>query len=78
VAVEPWTAFGVNLDYNTRGEDAQPFVGPNNVEFGLAVPVKINRIITVSVYGAYSVALTDLNNTAPNTFWGGGSVTFSF
>ncbi len=78
VALEPWTAFGVNFDYNTRGGDAQPFTGPNNVEFGLAVPVKITRTITVSAYGAYSVALTDLNNTAPNTFWGGGSVTFSF
>lgn len=78
VALEPWTAFGVNFDYNTQGDDAQPFVGPNNFEFGLAVPVKINRTITVSAFGAYSVALTDLNNTAPNTFWGGGSVTFSF
>jgi len=78
VALEPWTALGVNFDYNTRGEDAQPFVGPNNVEFGLAVPVKINRTITVSAFGAYSVALTDLSNTAPDTFWGGGSVTFSF
>jgi len=77
-SLAPWTAFGVNFDYNTRGEDARPFVGANNIEFGLAVPVKINRIITVSAYGAYSAAFTDLNNTAPNTFWGGASVTFSF
>ena len=78
VALEPWTAFGVNFDYNTRGPDGQPFVGPNNLEFGLAVPVKINRTTTISAYAAYSVALTDLDDTAPNTFWGGGSVTFSF
>ena len=78
VSLEPWTAFGVNFDYNTRGEDAQPFVGANNIEFGLSVPVKINRAITVSAYGAYSAAFTDLNNTTPNTFWGGASVTFSF
>jgi len=78
VSLEPWTAFGVNFDYNTRGEDAEPFVGANSVESGLAVPVKINRTITVSAYGAYSVALTGLSSTAPNTFWGGACVIFSF
>ena len=81
VALEPWTGFGLNFDYNTRdiGDgETEPFIGANNIECGLAVPVKINRTITVSAYGAYSHAIPNLSSTAPNTFWGGASVTFSF
>lgn len=81
VALEPWGAFGVNFQYNTRdGSDGEPvpFNGPNNLECGLAVPVQLNRWLVVSVYGAYSRALVSLTNTAPDTFWGGASVQVSF
>jgi D-alanyl-D-alanine carboxypeptidase len=81
VALEPWTAFGVNFDYNTKdiGDgETEPFTGANNLECGLAVPVRINRTITLSAFGAYSYAIPNLSSTARNTFWGGGSITFSF
>lgn len=81
VGLEPWGAFGINFEYNTKegvGGDPEAFVGPNNIECGLAVPVKLNRHLTVSVFGAYSRALVQLTGTQPDTFWGGGSVTFSY
>jgi D-alanyl-D-alanine carboxypeptidase len=81
VSLQPWTAFGLNFNYNTRDigdEESEPFVGANNFECGLAVPVKITRSVTVSAYGAYSYAIPNLTGTARNTFWGGASVTFSF
>lgn len=81
VALEPWTAFGLNFNYNTReiGDgETEPFTGANNIECGLAVPVKINRTITVAGFGAYSHAFTNLISTAPNTFWGGARITFSY
>jgi len=81
VSLEPWGAFGINFRYNTRegaDEELEPFSGVNNLEFGLAVPVRITRFVTVAGFGAYSRALTNLSSTEPNTFWGGASVIFSF
>lgn len=81
VALEPWTAFGLNFNYNTEdlGDgETSPFVGANNIECGLAVPVKLHRYVTVSAFGAYSYAIANLSSTARNTFWGGASITFSF
>ena len=81
VAIEPWGAFGVNFQYNTRtapdGEDV-PFNGANNLEWGLSIPVKITRSLTLSGYAAYSHAFTSLTDTAPDTFWGGASISLSF
>ena len=81
VSIDPWVAFGLNFDYNLQG-DFQPFDGANNLEFGVAVPWAVNDIITISGYVAYSYAFEDLNGlyatTQPNTFWGGGKVTFAF
>ena len=81
VAIEPWGAFGMNFQYNTRtasdGEDV-PFSGANNLEWGISIPVKITRSLTLSGYAAYSHAFTSLTDTAPDTFWGGASITFSF
>jgi len=57
VALEPWSAFGVNFQYNTRDigdEEVEAFNGANNIEIGLAVPVKINRYLTVSGFAAYT------------------------
>jgi len=82
VSINPWTAFGLNFGSNFEGPLAQQFWGANNLEFGAAVPWKINDVITLSGYVAYSIAFNDLkgaaDTTAPNTIWGGGKVTFSF
>ncbi|MBN8709557.1 MAG: beta-lactamase family protein [Verrucomicrobia bacterium] len=81
LALDFWGAFGVNFRYNTSpapDDDVTPFTGPNNLECGLSLPIRVNRYITFAVYGAYSYALTDISGTAPSTFWGGGSVQFSY
>lgn len=81
VSLEPWGAFGVNFQYNTMtGSDGEPvpFTGANNVEFGLSIPVKISRAMTLSTYAAYSRAFTSLTETSPDTFWGGASLSLSF
>ena len=81
LSIDPYAAFGLNFDYNLA--NGQGFDGANNLEFGVALPWKINDIITVSGYVAYSYAFEDLTgyygeSTEPNTFWGGGKVTFAF
>ena len=82
VSLAPWVGFGLNFDYNTRknsDDSVTQFNGANNLEFGLAVPVAINDMITVSGYGAYSYGFYDLGGlTEPSTFWGGAKVTFAF
>jgi len=81
VALAPWGAFGLNFEYNTKAapdDEAEPFSGANHVECGIAVPIKINRVISLSAYVAYSRALADLYGTAPDTFWSGVNVGFSF
>jgi hypothetical protein len=79
VSIDPWVAFGLNFDYNTESTELTPFSGANNLEFGIAIPWAINDVITLSAYGAYSIAFEDLGGvTQPNTIWGGGKVTFAF
>jgi hypothetical protein len=88
VSINPWAAFGLNFGANLEGDQGpdgagQPFYGANNLEFGVAVPWQINKIITLSAYAAYSIAFNDLrgaydDTTSPNTLWGGGKVTFAF
>lgn len=78
IALEPWTAFGVNFSYNTRTDDYVPFNGANNYEVGLSVPFRINRMVSLAIFGAYSLNLNEISATDTNTFWGGGSVTFSY
>lgn len=78
VSIDPWTAFGLNFGYNQDANGGE-FDGANNLEFGVAVPVKVNDVITISGYGAYSYAFENLwGTTQPSTFWGGGKVTFAF
>ncbi len=79
VAAAPWISFGTNFRYNANA-DGNFFNGTNNLEFGLALPVQINSVISVSPYVAYSLGINSggLINTNRNTWWGGGSVTFSF
>jgi len=78
VSVDPWVSFGTNFDYNVD-QNANQFVGANDLQVGIAVPWAINDTITVSGYGAYSYAWENLfGTTRPNTFWGGAKVVFSF
>ena len=77
VSVDPYAAFGLNFGYNYDQNGS--FNGANNLEFGAAVPWHINKTITVAAYGAYSYAFENIGGTTlPNTFWGGGKVTFAF
>lgn len=81
IALAPWTAFGVNFEYNTKDTsdgESVPFNGANNFELGISVPIKINQYVSVSGYGAYSYAFANLTSTQPNTFWGGVSVAVSY
>lgn len=77
IALTPWTSFGTNFRYNVD-EAGNPFNGGNNVEVGIALPIAVSENITIAPYGAYSYQWQDLAGTKENTFWGGGSVTFSF
>ena len=82
VSLDPWVTFGTNFQYNGKlnGDGSYDFFnGANNLEIGLAVPVKINEVITVSGYIAYSYAFYNLAGTTdPSTVYGGAKVTFSF
>jgi hypothetical protein len=82
ISLEPWFAFGVSFDFNARTADNESgfdfFTGANNIEVGIALPIKINDVITLYGYGAYSYQWEDLIGTEPSTFWGGAKVTFSF
>jgi len=45
----------------------------------LGLPIKLNDVISLYGYVAYSYAFENLNGTTdPSTFWGGAKVTFSF
>jgi hypothetical protein len=82
ISLEPWFAFGVSFDFNARSADNESgfdfFTGANNIEVGIALPIKINDVISLSGYGAYSYQWEGLVGTEPSTFWGGAKVTFSF
>jgi len=77
VALTPWISYGNNFRYNFDN-NGSPFNGGNNLEAGIALPIALSDNITVAPYGAYSYQWNDLLGTKPNTFWGGGSVTFAF
>ena len=82
VSLAPWLSYGTNFQYNpklTQDGTADFFNGANNLEMGLALPVKITSGITISGYGAYSYAFSNLwGTTSPSTFWGGAKVAFAF
>ncbi len=82
ISLAPWVAFGSSFDFNARTADNASgfefFTGGNNFEVGIGLPIKINDVITVYGYGAYSYQWEDLIGTKPSTFWGGAKVTFSF
>jgi hypothetical protein len=77
LSIDPWAGFGLNFGYNYDQNGS--FDGANNLEFGVAVPWAINDVITLSGYVAYSYAFENIwGTTQPNTFWGGGKVSFAF
>lgn len=82
VSLAPWIAYGTNFMYNpklTEEGTTAFFNGANNLEFGLGLPVKLNDVISVYGYVAYSYAFENLwGTTNPSTVWGGAKVTFSF
>ncbi len=82
VSLAPWFAFGTSFDFNAQVEDNSRgfdfYTGANNIEVGIGLPIKINDMITVYGYGAYSYQWQNLVGTEPSTFWGGAKVTFSF
>lgn len=77
LSLAPWIAFGSSFDYNFQS-NGNTFTGANNLELGIGLPIKINDVISLYVYGAYSTQWENLVGTDDNTFWGGGKVTFTF
>jgi len=82
LALAPWISYGTNFQYNARLTTEGTFDyfnGANNLELGLGLPIKLNDVISLYGYVAYSYAFDNLNgSTNPSTVWGGGKVTFSF
>lgn len=80
VTFAPYVSFGTSFRYNfsTQDNPPAPFVGTNNIQTGVALPIAVSKNITVSPYVAYSYQWFGLVGTTPSTFWGGGSVTFTF
>jgi hypothetical protein len=82
ISLAPWFSFGASFDFNARTADNASgfdfFTGANNIEVGIGLPIKINDVITLYGYGAYSYQWEGLLGTEPSTFWGGAKVTFSF
>ncbi len=81
VSLTPWISYGQNFRYNAQEKSdsiTAPFDGANNLEVGIALPIKVNRFITVSGYGSYSYNFENLVSTSPSTFWGGAKVSFAF
>ena len=82
ISLAPWFGFGTSFDFNARNADNASgfefFTGAQHIEVGIGLPIKINEVITLYGYGAYSYQWQDLIGTEPSTFWGGAKVIFSF
>jgi len=80
IALAPYVSFGTSFRYNftTHDDPPSPFTGTNNIQAGVALPIAVSKNISVSPYVAYSYQWYGLVGTTPSTWWGGGSVTFSF
>ncbi len=79
VSLAPYVSFGTSFRYNfTEDSLPAPFTGANNIQSGVALPIAVTKNITLSPYVAYSYQWYGLVGTTPSTWWGGGSVTFSF
>jgi hypothetical protein len=82
LSLAPWIGFGTSFDFNAKNANNDDgftfYTGANNLEVGLGLPIKINDVITLYGYGAWSYQWAGLIGTEPSTFWGGAKVTFSF
>lgn len=92
VSFEPWTTFGFNFNYNERAGDpllateGVPFIGGNNLEFGVALPIALIGQFTLAPYLACSYQWQNLGagggsgtgSTAVVTWWAGLSASFGF
>jgi hypothetical protein len=78
VSIAPYVSFGTSFRYNFVADSSSPFTGANNIQTGVSLPIAVSKNITVAPYAAYSYQWYGLIGTTPSTFWGGGSVTFSF
>ena len=89
LALEPYTSFGINFGFNNQwidnDTDQNRFLGGNNWEMGVAVPVALTSWFSVSPYVAYSYQWQNLPGyneavpfTAANTWWAGVKATVSF
>lgn len=80
VSIAPYVSFGTSFRYNfsTNDDPPSPFTGANNIQTGVSLPIAVSKNISVAPYVAYSYQWYGLVGTTPSTFWGGGSVTFSF
>jgi hypothetical protein len=73
LSIDPWASISYGIDYNFDGD------GWNNVVVGVAVPWKVNEVITVSGYVAGSFPLDDLeDNGEDDEFVGGVKVSFTY
>lgn len=79
VSLDPWVSFGTNFRYNFDSNGNQ-FNGTNNLELGLAMPIQLSSVVSITPYGAFSQVINSggLLGTKRSTFWGGAAVTFSF
>ncbi|HEU4678969.1 MAG TPA: hypothetical protein VFS35_05570, partial [Terrimicrobiaceae bacterium] len=72
ISLAPWFAFGTSFDFNAQTADNSRgfnfYTGANNIEVGIGLPIKINDMITVYGYGAYSYQWQSLVGTEPSTF----------
>jgi hypothetical protein len=85
VALAPWTSLGINFNYNERGGDpllgidGEPFIGGNNIEFGIALPLRLSSWFMLEPYAAFSRQWQNLGAgsgsrsgfTDPDTWWTG-------
>ncbi|HEY8903508.1 MAG TPA: hypothetical protein VIM48_07360 [Chthoniobacterales bacterium] len=80
ISAAPYVSFGTSFRYNyaTNTNPPSPLTGTNNIQTGVSLPIAVNKTITISPYVAYSYQWYGLVNTTPSTWWGGGSVTFTF
>jgi len=85
VALAPYTQFGLNFGFNNRAATGTGFIGGNNWQTGVALPIQFTSWLSVSPYLAYSYQWANLQSfgtaqatTDVNTWWCGISANVSF
>ncbi len=85
VSLAPYTMFGLNFGFNNRASTGKGFIGGNNLQMGVALPVQFTSWFSISPYVAYSYQWSDLQSfgagqsvTDENTWWAGVSASLSY